>query len=71
MEDIGDPLGDRVMKNVPQIARFPLKKDELWHVSGKKITNQVTINTIKGLHVKPKIEIPIIIVLMIGCVNAC
>ena len=36
MEDIGDPLGDRVMKNVPQIARFPLKKDELWHISGKK-----------------------------------
>lgn len=36
MEDIGDPLGDRVMKNVPQIARFPLTKDELWHNSGKK-----------------------------------
>ena len=35
MEDIGDPLGDRVMKNVPQIARFPLKKDEIWHISGK------------------------------------
>jgi hypothetical protein len=35
MEDIGDPLGDRVMKNVPQIARFPLTTDELWHNSGK------------------------------------
>ena len=35
MEDIGDPLGDRVMKNVPQIARFPLTAEELWHHSGK------------------------------------
>ena len=37
MEDIGDPLGDRVMKNVPQIARFPLKQEELWHNSGKNL----------------------------------
>ena len=35
MEDIGDPCGDRVMKNVPQIARFPLTSEELWHNSGK------------------------------------
>jgi hypothetical protein len=27
MEDLGDPLGDRVMKNVPMIAREPLTKD--------------------------------------------
>jgi len=27
MDDISDPLGDRVMKNVPTIARFPLTKD--------------------------------------------
>jgi len=27
MEDIGDPLGDRVMKNVPMISREPLTKD--------------------------------------------
>ena len=30
MEDLGDPLGDRVMKNVPMIARLPLTKEELW-----------------------------------------
>jgi hypothetical protein len=35
MDDLLDPLGDRVMKNVPPIARFPLKKDQLWHKSGK------------------------------------
>jgi len=27
MEDIGDPLGDRVMKNVPMIAREPLTRE--------------------------------------------
>jgi len=27
MEDIGDPLGDRVMKNVPMIAREPITKE--------------------------------------------
>ena len=32
-----DPLGDRVMKNVPCIARYPLTRDELWHESGKHI----------------------------------
>ena len=35
MDDLLDPLGDRVMKNVPPIARFPLKRDQLWHKSGK------------------------------------
>jgi hypothetical protein len=30
MEDIGDPLGDRVMKNVPMIAREPLTREQLW-----------------------------------------
>jgi serine/threonine-protein phosphatase 2B catalytic subunit len=30
MEDIGDPLGDRVMKNVPMIAREPISKEQLW-----------------------------------------
>ena len=34
MDDISDPLGDRVMKNVPFISRFPLTKDQLWHISG-------------------------------------
>jgi len=27
MEDIGDPLGDRVMKNVPMIAREPITRE--------------------------------------------
>ena len=35
MDDISDPLGDRVMKSVPPLARFPLKKEEIWHASGK------------------------------------
>lgn len=30
MEDLGDPLNDRVMKNVPQIARDPLTHEELF-----------------------------------------
>lgn len=30
MEDIGDPLGDRVMKNVPMISREPLTREQLW-----------------------------------------
>lgn len=30
MEDMTDPFGDRVMKNVPIMARHPLKRDELW-----------------------------------------
>jgi len=48
MEDIGDPLGDRVMKNVPQIARFPLTKEELWHNSGKhSLTNKVIPRQLK------------------------
>ena len=35
MDDLLDVLGDRVMKNVPPIARFPLKREQLWHKSGK------------------------------------
>ena len=35
MEDLGDPLGDRVMKNVPMIAREPLTKDKLWKTQSK------------------------------------
>lgn len=30
-----DPLGDRVMKNVPMIARAPLKSNDLWKKSSK------------------------------------
>ena len=30
-----DPLGDRVMKNVPPISRWPLTRDKLWHVPSK------------------------------------
>ena len=35
MEDLNDPLGDRVMKDVPMVARFPLTRDEFWHNSRK------------------------------------
>ena len=35
MEDLSDPFGDRVMKNVPPLARFPLKREELWCESGE------------------------------------
>jgi len=27
MNDMIDPLGDRVMKNVPMMARYPIKKE--------------------------------------------
>jgi len=35
MDDLNDPFGDRVMKNVPPLARFPLKESEIWHQSGE------------------------------------
>ena len=35
MDDLNDPFGDRVMKNVPPLARFPLRQDEIWHESGE------------------------------------
>ena len=44
MDELLDPLGDRVMKNVPMMARFPLKKEQLWHSSGKYIFNFNFIN---------------------------
>jgi len=37
MDDLIDPIGDRVMKNVPPIARLPLTREKLWHNSGKHI----------------------------------
>lgn len=37
MDDMIDPLGDRVMKNVPPISRYPLPRDKLWHISSKNI----------------------------------
>jgi len=53
MEDLNydptgiDPLKDRVMKNVPVIARFPLTRDQLWHVPSKSnIHNYIRITTI-------------------------
>ena len=36
MEDIGDPCGDRVMKNVPMISREPLTEEQLWTTKSKK-----------------------------------
>lgn len=30
-----DPYGDRVMKNVPMIARTPLTRSELWKTNRK------------------------------------
>ena len=41
MDELLDPYGDRVMKNVPMIARFPLTKDEMYRPSkhGKKVPN--------------------------------
>ena len=35
MENLGDPLGDRVMKNVPMIAAEPLSRDELFIMKSK------------------------------------
>ena len=42
MEDMVDPLGDRVMKNVPPIARFPLKRGELWQPSKHRDSESAT-----------------------------
>jgi hypothetical protein len=41
MDDIVDPLGDRVMKNVPALVRIPLSREKLWHKSGKIIMQLV------------------------------
>ena len=35
--DLSDPLGDRVMKDVPPIARWPLTEQELYHNSSKSL----------------------------------
>ena len=35
MDDLSDPLGDRVMKDVPPIARWPLTEEQLYHNSSK------------------------------------
>ena len=40
MEDLSDPYGDRVMKNVPPLARFPLTREELWHESSEYPTDK-------------------------------
>ena len=38
MENLSDPLGDRVMKNVPPIARDPLTREELFGSETPKAT---------------------------------
>ena len=36
MEELAlDPLGDRVMKNVPMMAATPLKSNDLWKKTSK------------------------------------
>ena len=40
-----DPMGDRVMKNVPPISRYPLTRDKLWHISSKNYGQFVVRNT--------------------------
>jgi len=40
MDELLDPIGDRVMKSVPMIAAKPLTPKELWKTSGnKKVPN--------------------------------
>ena len=43
MDDLVDPLGDRVMKNVPCIARFPLTREQLWDKTSKKYRDSFTM----------------------------
>ena len=43
MEDLNDPFGDRVMKNVPPLARFPLSRQDLWHTSGEYLKQNVAL----------------------------
>lgn len=66
MDDLLDVLGDRVMKNVPPIARFPLKRDQLWHKSGKisihiKITISIQTNQILVINQNDILNIRIVI----------
>ena len=66
MDDLLDVLGDRVMKNVPPIARFPLKRDQLWHKSGKisihiKITITIQINQVLVINQNDILNIRIVI----------
>jgi len=41
MDDLSDPCGDRVMKDVPPIARWPLKTADYWHKSSKSNNRNV------------------------------
>ena len=41
MDDLLDPLGDRVMKNVPPLSRHPLTREQLWHNSPKSNNREV------------------------------
>ena len=45
MDDLVDPYGDRVMKNVPMIASKPITVDELWK-KGSKYKLQVNIERV-------------------------
>lgn len=43
MDKLGDPVDDRVMKNVPPIAAIPLTYDELFTTKSKyKLPDQFT-----------------------------
>ena len=44
MEDIIDPLRDRVMKDVPMPQSIPLSRDKLWYTQGKNILSQTILN---------------------------
>ena len=65
MDDISDPLGDRVMKSVPPLARFPLKKEEIWHNSGEYFNEQVR------MPLQTTIAYPIIRHLLISSSSNC
>ena len=41
MDDMLDPFGDRVMKNVPMIARHPIARSDLWKVDSKYKSNKI------------------------------
>ena len=41
MEFLTDPLGDRVMKDVPPLAAIPLSRDRIWR------NNEPDINVVK------------------------
>ncbi len=71
MDDMIDPLGDRVMKNVPPISRYPLQRDKLWHVSAKSNNREVPTPEVLRKHLlrEGRLEKKELMELILGATN--